>query len=215
MKGFSSINACRNPCQLPLTIMVVSILGRSQALTWRMVNYSYCKYFRSYRGHQTSYICFRDSPIDWWPTIRCGLPSIKVQSLVDHCIFGATLQPPEPYQAIMPQSWANARRGCVFRLHVDSAGRHPSPLYPPRTLCGAPTVPSNNLLVFSYKSGPHKHFSFSRQNQKPATTQNLHNFHVWPLILTTTSPSAFNFAHIYIDTSIDPIGQTFKKLCMF
>ena len=31
------------------------------------------------------------------PLIRCGLPSTKVQSLVDHCIVRATIQQPAPY----------------------------------------------------------------------------------------------------------------------
>ena len=57
----------------------------------RMVSSPYRGPYGSYVGHQTSYICFRDSPLSWWPMVRCGLPSMKIQSLIDHRIAGATL----------------------------------------------------------------------------------------------------------------------------
>ena len=48
---------------------------------------------------------------------------MEVQSLVNHCIAGATLQQPESYYATMPPCWANARGGRVVRPRVGLAGR--------------------------------------------------------------------------------------------
>ena len=66
--------------------------------------------------------------------VRCGLPFIKFQSWVDHCIAGAKLQQPKAYLAIMPPHWAKACEGHVVLLRVGSVGMqrrliHTSPWY--------------------------------------------------------------------------------------
>ena len=57
-------------------------------LTWDYRRTDIVGTLATYEGHQTSYICFRDSPLSWWPMVRCGLPFIEDQSLVDHCAAG-------------------------------------------------------------------------------------------------------------------------------
>ena len=63
------------------------------------------------------------------PTLAFGtLPLVGSQSLVDHCVAGATLQQPELYEATMPPLWANVREGRVVWPRVGSAGHAPSPI---------------------------------------------------------------------------------------
>ena len=76
--------------------------------TMRMVSSPYHKHFSSYVGHHTSYICFWDFPLSWWPMVNCGLLSMKVQSLVDHRVAGAPLQQPW-------QSWVSFPCYCCSR----------------------------------------------------------------------------------------------------
>jgi hypothetical protein len=66
---------------------------------------------------------------------------MKVQSLVDHLIAGATLQQPETYLATMPPCWSKAHEGHVVRPWVGSAGHTASPILASRTLDKAPTPP--------------------------------------------------------------------------
>ena len=60
--------------------------------------------------------------------IGCQLPFIEVQSLIDHCIAGATLQQHEAYLTTMPPCWANARGGHAFQLRVGTDDYATSPL---------------------------------------------------------------------------------------
>ena len=57
--------------------------------------------------------------------VRCGLPFMEVQSLIDHCVAKTTLQQPEAYLATMPPCWALACGGCVVPLPVGQAATPP------------------------------------------------------------------------------------------
>jgi hypothetical protein len=54
--------------------------------------------------------------------VRCGFPSIKIQSLDDHHVAGTTLQQPKLYQAIVLPHWANAYGSRVVRPRVGLVG---------------------------------------------------------------------------------------------
>ena len=73
----------------PLLILIM--FNFSKATSANLVSSPYHRPFNSYVDHQTSYICFRYSPLRWWPMVRCELPSMEIQSYVDHHVAGATL----------------------------------------------------------------------------------------------------------------------------
>ena len=53
-----------------------STLTRSRALTRRiLVSSSYNGFPTPYVGHQPSYTVFWDFLLNWWPMVKCGLPS--------------------------------------------------------------------------------------------------------------------------------------------
>ena len=52
------------------TLGIVTSVNPAHA-AMRMVSSSYRKLLSSYVDHQTSYICFRDSPLSWWPMVSC------------------------------------------------------------------------------------------------------------------------------------------------
>ena len=53
---------------------------------------------------------------------------MKVQSLLDHHIVGATLQQPKAYYVTMPPHWANASGGRAIWPRVGSVGHAASPI---------------------------------------------------------------------------------------
>ena len=88
---------CHNLDQVPLIILFVSQVSQgSRALTLHippmpMVSSQYRGPFSSYVDDKPSYPCIHDSPLSRQPMIRCALPFMEVQSLVDHHVAGATL----------------------------------------------------------------------------------------------------------------------------
>ena len=60
--------------------------------------------------------------------IRCEFSSMRVQSLLDHLVAGATLQQPKPYYTTMPPRWANARGGHAIRPWVGLVGHAAAPI---------------------------------------------------------------------------------------
>ena len=73
--------------------------------------------------------------------VRYGLPSMEVQSYVDHRIARPTPRQPEPYYATMPSCWANAREGRAVWPRVGLVATPPHPYKPLGLLIGPyPTV---------------------------------------------------------------------------
>ena len=60
--------------------------------------------------------------------VRCGLPSIEVQSLIDHRVVATTIQQFKAYLETMPPCWANTFGDRAFRPQVDSASNTASPI---------------------------------------------------------------------------------------
>ena len=55
--------------------------------------------------------------------VDCEPPFMKVQSIVDHCIVGATQQLPKAYLATMPPCWAKMHGYCVVLPSVNEQDR--------------------------------------------------------------------------------------------
>ena len=60
--------------------------------------------------------------------VRCGFPSMKLQSLVGHNVAKATLQQLDSYYTTMPPQWANACGGCAVWPQVGLVGFIASPV---------------------------------------------------------------------------------------
>ena len=119
---------CYNPCQLPNTYLDhFSTLARVTGTNPAYITHAHSQL----RIPQTSQlICGSPNLLHMFlgPMVRCGLPTMEFQSLVDHHVARATLQQPEPYQATKPPSWANVRKSCAFRPHVGSTSHPASPI---------------------------------------------------------------------------------------
>ena len=117
--------------------------------------------------------------------VRCGLPWMEIQSLIDHCVTGATLQQPKAYLPTMPPRWANARGGCAFLPQVGSASHLTSPF-------GQHPYPSSSNILSLYKGWSQVDTFFSHWRCSPPTSLDLHNFFV-----RSMNPKNDHFINIY------------------
>ena len=83
--------------------------------------------------------------------VRCGLPFMSIQSLVDHCVARATLQQPKAYLTTLPPCWANACGGRVILEQAGSVDKVASP-FKPLGLCAGPLPQHQVTFCFSPKS---------------------------------------------------------------
>ena len=122
--------------------------------------------------------------------VRCGLPMMSIQFLVDQCIAIALLQPPKAYLATSPPHWPNARGSHILLQRTRSVSRAAFP-YKPLELCTWP-IPhrQSNIWPLSYELEPCRRFSLvvgvgACPTPHTHGISNLHNFIVWSPILSS------------------------------